>query len=379
MERSEKLQQIISKLERSLLKAQETNNDMLFQTAFSYSFIDPENTPDRQLKTLEDPLEGLAAMLELIERFPDNHYFYEPDYLGLYFEHYRGKGYEELLLQSVERCPIAYTLHLLHGVINDTTGPHYAAARSLLNRIAQGEKYPAVIRADAAERVAHIEEQERPLDLKNVQCQIVSLQDAILRFDLENIYLREEDKQSAFDPDTLADTYADPLVIVFEGDTELKEDIRLSSDMLRSLSEFGTPPVSDFHKLLLGNHAYQNRILIINGNLTVPIIDMRNIDCLFVFGNVECEKITFYEHHTTWIKGNLSASRAILGCADSDDDGFLEEKGARAARVSGAAFAPRVQTWYMRLSHLNWAAGSGDEFAEDEELEPEQHLTDSIW
>lgn len=359
----ENLKRIIDKLEKSLQQSAE-DNDIRFQLAFSYSFLDPENTPDRQLKTLEAPLEGVAAVLQLLERYPDIYYFYEPDYLRLYLEHYYGKGYEQLLLQSVRHNPMAYTLHLLHRVINDKDNTHSADARELLAHVAQNSQYPQAIRQDAAERIAHIEEQERPLVVKPANYQIISLDEAITRFDLEKIYYRDGKH------DSLADTVDPALkVIMFEGNTEFVDDLKER-----------TAPVSDFQKLIYSDGVKRrSRIIIVNGNLNACKVDVRNISCLFVFGNMECEKISFYESRPAFIQGNLTASQAILGVADTDDAGYEEERGRNCACVQGQVYAPRVQTWYMRLGHLNWTPGSGKEFAEDEVLNHNDHFKDAIW
>lgn len=149
------LQSIIEKLENSLQRSS-NGNDAVFQSVFSYSFIAPDNTPDRELKRLKNPLEGVDAVLKLLEKYPDIYYFYEPDYLCMYLEHLYGNGYEELLFQSVQRRPFPYTLHLLHRVINDHENPHGHLAFELMKYVADHENYPAEIRTDARERVDSI-------------------------------------------------------------------------------------------------------------------------------------------------------------------------------------------------------------------------------
>jgi hypothetical protein len=143
--------------------------------------------------------------------------------------------------------------------------------------------------------------------------------------------------------------------------------------------------ITGFEKLIYGEHAVlyggqsSGRIIIVNGHLKAKVINMAGIDCLFVFGNLSCEKIYFHEAKPAFIRGDLHASKAILAQGDNDDDCALEHRGKNNVCVQGTAYAPRVQTWYMRLGHLNWAAGSGEEFAEDEKLEHWDHLNDKIW
>lgn len=368
------LKKIIGKLEQSLLKSMEANSGMPFQAAFSYSFIDPGNTPDIQLKTLGDPLAGVNAVLQLICRYPDVHYFYDPDYLCRYLEHYTRKGYEELLMESVRHSPMAYTLHLLHRVINDTGNPCSQACRALLAKIAENTSYAPSIRQDAAERITHIHEQERPLAVSPSNYRIITLTEAIGRFDLETLFYRDGSWGELKDVCNVP-----PPVILFEGDTVFEDDLNISRIRHYLYQSDSPQPFTDFQKLCAGESSQESRIIIVNGNLSAKKLHMNGIDALFVFGNLHCDKFYFYEATMAYVEKDLHAEQAVLGSALSEDECFLEEKGAAAACVKGSIYAPRVQTWFMRLGHLNWAEGSGKEFAEDETLPHEKHLTDNIW
>ncbi len=82
-----------------------------------------------------------------------------------------------------------------------------------------------------------------------------------------------------------------------------------------------------------------------------------------------------------WITGDLVASRAVLATAHHDDPDRADYGGRSYACVQGSVQAPRVQTWFMHLGHLNWREGSGAELREDEVYAGREHLwkTDPVW
>lgn len=360
----ELIEQIIEKMEQNLLKAHAANNRFLFGY-YAHDQID-------QLKALPDPMAGLEAILKLIERNPEVYYEHYDIPLCPYLESFYKSGLEGHLLLSLQRNPAPCTVYMLDWLLADKEHPQHLHFLKVMKEIGGNPQLPEAVRKIAQDSIALYDDQNQVREVHPGNYQLLSLEEAIRRFDLETLYHRDGSN------DLLTHSVDETArVILFEGDTEFIEDINIyhTQNKLEKVPSH----TSGFEMLLYGERYLEDRVLVINGNLKARNIGMSNINALFVFGNLDCEKIEFGQSRPVFILGNLHASKAILARGLDDDDFALEHRGANNACIQGWAFAPRVQTWYMHLSHLNWKENSGKEFAEDVELDHWQHLNDGIW
>ena len=127
------ISEIINRLEEYIKKAKETGD--------KYDFIDPAYEVTDELNGMENNFDAIEPIFLLIERSPDIDYG-GPGPLGSFFERYYKKGYEELLLNSIERKPTEFTLHLLHRLINDKKNPNHQSYLDIMKKISLSNEYP---------------------------------------------------------------------------------------------------------------------------------------------------------------------------------------------------------------------------------------------
>jgi len=125
--------EIIKRLEEFVNKAKETGD--------KYDFIDPAYEVTDELNVMENNFDAIEPILLLIERSPDIDYG-GPGPLGSFLENHYKKGYEELLLNSIERKPTEFTLHLLHRLINDKKNPNHQSYLDIMKKISLSNEYP---------------------------------------------------------------------------------------------------------------------------------------------------------------------------------------------------------------------------------------------
>ena len=92
------------------------------KTGDKYIFQDPAYDITDELEKLEKPFEAVEPILHLIERSPDIDYG-DPGPFGSFIEKFYHKGYEELLIESLQRKPTRYTIFLLARICNDKSDP----------------------------------------------------------------------------------------------------------------------------------------------------------------------------------------------------------------------------------------------------------------
>lgn len=139
---TEELKIIINKLEHEIQQAQETGEQD--------EFMENINEIREELERTENNFDAIEPILELIERSPDIDYG-GPGPIAHFMEAYYKKGYEEMLLKSIERKPTEYTLYLLHRLINDGDNPNRIVYLDLMKKISLSEEYPQNIIANAKE------------------------------------------------------------------------------------------------------------------------------------------------------------------------------------------------------------------------------------
>lgn len=146
-EMNQELEQLINQLEQYIQKAHQSGN--------KYDFIDSAYPLVEVLETLEHPLVVVEAILKLIERSPDIDYG-GPGPLGSFMESFYHKGYEEKLVESVNRKPTVCTLHLLERMINDPEDPNRPAYLSLMMSIAIYSTHPKHIQNEAKDNLVYL-------------------------------------------------------------------------------------------------------------------------------------------------------------------------------------------------------------------------------
>lgn len=113
------------------------------------------NSCDRLASELENMPNGsdaIQAVLGLFERHPEFD-FGTPGSLVHAIERYYGHGYEQQLIQSIERSPTCLTMWLANRIANagDTNAPQFV---SLLRATAERTDIPANVVAEARHFVA---------------------------------------------------------------------------------------------------------------------------------------------------------------------------------------------------------------------------------
>ena len=97
------------------------------KTGDKYVFQDPAYDITDELEKLENPFATVEPILRLIERSPDIDYG-GPGPFGTFLEKFCCKGlnmgYEELLIESLQRKPTNYTIFLLNRICNDKNDPN---------------------------------------------------------------------------------------------------------------------------------------------------------------------------------------------------------------------------------------------------------------
>ncbi|AWK03517.1 hypothetical protein HYN56_04480 [Flavobacterium crocinum] len=145
---TDQIKTIITNLEQYIQKAYETGD--------KYEFIDPAYEIRDELEAMEDNFNAIEPIFELIERSPDIDYG-GPGPLGSFMENYYKNGYEELLLQSIERKPTEYTLGLLHRLINDDNNAEHQKYLEIMKSISVNTKYPQNIIDNAKDSLSYFE------------------------------------------------------------------------------------------------------------------------------------------------------------------------------------------------------------------------------
>jgi len=145
---TEQLKSIINRLEHHI--------QLVHETGEQDEFVITANEICDELEIMENSLDAIEPILELVERSPDIDYG-GPGPLAHFMETYYKKGYEELLLRSIERKPTEYTLYLLHRLINDEENPNRQSYLDLLKRISISEEYPENIIENAKDSLSYFQ------------------------------------------------------------------------------------------------------------------------------------------------------------------------------------------------------------------------------
>lgn len=143
----EQIEEIINKLNAYIQETDEVDDDEL--EGYLYEITD-------ELDEIEDNSAAIEPLLHFIENNPDL-YYGVPGPLGHFMEKHYKKGYEELLVSSIERNPTLYTLQLLHRLINDRENPNHQNYLAVMKKISLSKEYSEDIIEEANDSLSYFE------------------------------------------------------------------------------------------------------------------------------------------------------------------------------------------------------------------------------
>ncbi len=145
---TEKITTVIAQIEAYIQTAEEADDES--------DYLEPISEIIEKLIKLENNSEAIQPILELIERNSDIDYG-GPGPLGHFLEKHSKKGYEELLLKSIDRKPTIYTLDLLHRLVTDKENPNHKIYIDLMIKVSLSTNYPEDIIESAKENLSYLE------------------------------------------------------------------------------------------------------------------------------------------------------------------------------------------------------------------------------
>ena len=145
---TEQITTIIAEIEAYIQTAEEADD--------ASDYLEPISEIVDELIELENNFDAIQPILELIERSPDIDYG-GPGPLGHFLERHTKKGYEELLLKSIDRKPTIYTLDLLHRLVTDKENPNHKIYIDLMIKVSLSTNYPEDIIESAKENLSYLE------------------------------------------------------------------------------------------------------------------------------------------------------------------------------------------------------------------------------
>ena len=145
---TEQITTVIAQIEAYIQTAEEADD--------ASDYLEPISEIVEKLIELENNFDAIQPILELIERSPDIDYG-GPGPLGHFLERHTKKGYEELLLKSIDRKPTIYTLDLLHRLVTDKENPNHKIYIDLMIKVSLSTNYPEDIIESAKENLSYLE------------------------------------------------------------------------------------------------------------------------------------------------------------------------------------------------------------------------------
>ena len=145
---TEQITTVIAQIEAYIQTAEEADD--------ASDYLEPISEIVDELIELENNFDAIQPILELIERSPDIDYG-GPGPLGHFLERHSKKGYEELLLKSIDRKPTIYTLDLLHRLVTDKENPNHKIYIDLMIKVSLSTNYPEDIIESAKENLSYLE------------------------------------------------------------------------------------------------------------------------------------------------------------------------------------------------------------------------------
>ncbi len=141
----QEIEKVIGKLAKYITSENEIDEDEFEE--FLYEISD-------ELDEIETNFDAIEPLLNIIEKNPDLEYG-GPGPLGHFMEKHYKKGYEELLLLSIEREPTIYTLQLLHRLINDKNNPNQQKFLEAMKNVSLNKEYSKEIIDEAKDSLRY--------------------------------------------------------------------------------------------------------------------------------------------------------------------------------------------------------------------------------
>lgn len=95
--------------------------ELLKNSVLNEDFVEIAYEITENIEGYEDAIDAIDPILQLIEQNPTIDFGF-PGPLVHFVEQFSGKGYEEKLVQSIQRYPTTYTVWMLNRVVNDSVG-----------------------------------------------------------------------------------------------------------------------------------------------------------------------------------------------------------------------------------------------------------------
>ncbi|AZU62393.1 hypothetical protein [Neobacillus mesonae] len=95
--------------------------EILKNSVCKEEFFDIAYDVIEEIESFENAFDAVEPILKLIEQNPDVD-FGSPGQLVHFVEQFYGNGYEEKLVQSIQRSPTSHTIWMLNRIINGSEG-----------------------------------------------------------------------------------------------------------------------------------------------------------------------------------------------------------------------------------------------------------------
>jgi hypothetical protein len=143
---SEEIKKLILQLEGLMINTKEIYR----------GFVGPAYDITEELEKHENAFEAVAPLFGLIEKYPEFD-FGAPGPIAHFIEKFYRRGYEELLIDSLQRKPNAYSIFLLHRVINGEEGSKREEYIELLRSLAKNTSLDEDVVEAAQESLEYFE------------------------------------------------------------------------------------------------------------------------------------------------------------------------------------------------------------------------------
>ncbi len=103
-----------------------------------------------EIRTLPESFRAIEPLLHLMESHPEAD-FGSPGPIVHFAEEFYGKGYEEILVQSIQRKPTGHTLWMLNRIVNTLQGKQKESYLTLFDQVYQNNTVDLQVRETAKE------------------------------------------------------------------------------------------------------------------------------------------------------------------------------------------------------------------------------------
>ncbi|MEE0857916.1 MAG: hypothetical protein U0M12_00365 [Acutalibacteraceae bacterium] len=111
---------------------------LLNEHAGTDDFVEVSYKAVQEMMASNSPKEYISHIFTFIEQHP-NCVLGMPGPLVQFAESFEGNGYEELLIESVKRCPVYYNLWMMQRAINHQNDPRHCIYIDIFNTLLEQE------------------------------------------------------------------------------------------------------------------------------------------------------------------------------------------------------------------------------------------------